>query len=210
MRGQVLSQLLGGLRPARALGGMEAADNIYLVGYRGSGKSTVGRLLAAGLGRPFLDADELFAARTGQTIAAFVRERGWDDFRRLESVILEDVSRRRQLVLATGGGVVLKAENRARLRDTGIVIWLQASLEETVKRLLADPVGPEQRPRLSRDRGPAVEIEQNLKEREPLYREVADTAIAVDHRTPEQVVAAIRKFLDSSIQVAGPEKEICS
>jgi len=171
-------------------------ENLYLVGYRGCGKSTVGRRLAAGLERPFFDADELFVARAGRTIAAFIRDCGWEEFRRLESEILAEFSRRPEIVFATGGGVVLNPDNRARLRSGGRVVWLKAGFDETVRRLLQDPLSPDQRPPLEAGLGPAEEIARGLREREPLYREVADLTVEVDRLSPAQIVAAIREFID--------------
>ncbi len=170
-----------------------AAEIISLVGYRGCGKTTVGRLLAVRLGWSFVDADEVLAARCGQTISAFIAARGWDEFRRLESEILAELTRSRRLVLATGGGVVLKAENRCLLKKSGPVVWLEAGLAETLNRLLADPVSADQRPPLRREHeyDPRAAIAGDLAEREPLYREVAEVKIVVDRRRPEEIVAEI-------------------
>ena len=172
------------------------AENIYLVGYRGSGKSTVGRQLAAGLDRPFFDADEVFSDKAGRTIAEFVEEHGWEEFRRRESAILKELSRRQQIVLATGGGIVLDPENRSLMRSSGLVVWLKAGFKETFDRLFRDAAGPAQRPPLENGLSPREEIDRGLKEREPLYREVADLTVAVDRRPPAEIVAEIRAFLD--------------
>ena len=172
--------------------------DIFLVGYRGSGKSTVGRLLAERLDCPFYDADLLFRERAGQEIAEFVELRGWDEFRRLESEILTRFvaagRAEKQRILATGGGIVLAAENRAWLRRSGVVIWLQAGVKETQKRLLADPLSPAQRPPLSK-LSPAREIVRDLAARAPLYRETAHYTIAVDGLDANVIVERIVAFL---------------
>ncbi len=179
---------------------MPATENLYLIGYRGSGKSSVGRLVAAGLQRPFLDADALLCARAGCSIAEFVAARGWAAFRRLESKILHEISGRSGLVFATGGGVILEPENRRRLAATGRVIWLEVGYAETVRRLAADADNAGQRPPLSAPAAadPCAGIARDLREREPLYREIADFRIVVDGLALDEIVARILRYLNLS------------
>lgn len=156
--------------------------NIYLIGPRASGKTTLGRRLAARLSRPFVDLDAVFLERHGETIATLVTREGWEAFRRAEAAILADVAARPGQVVATGGGAVLLPENRALL-TTGLVLYLQASPERLAERLLADCQAG-QRPKLTelelRD-----EIVATLKEREPLYLSLAGACLP--ERTPEDL-----------------------
>ncbi|MCK5540910.1 MAG: shikimate kinase, partial [Deltaproteobacteria bacterium] len=151
-------------------------NNINLVGYRGCGKTAVGRKLAEVLRRSFIDSDAVIIERAGLSIAEFVVEHGWERFRRLETEVLIDCCQKNGVVLATGGGVVLARENRSLLQKSGITLWLQASPETILGRLDNDPQSLALRPPLSSlDR--VDEILAGLKEREPLYRELADFII---------------------------------
>ncbi len=163
---------------------------IFLIGYRGSGKSRVGRELARVLERPFADADELFCERVGSSISEFVADSGWEEFRRIESEILAENANRPGLILATGGGVVLDPANREILRQSGLVIWLKISPAETRRRLSADPKSISQRPALT-GLDPVAEITAGIREREPLYRQCADIEVSVDHRSVNEIVAEI-------------------
>lgn len=143
---------------------------IYLTGMRGSGKTTVGRILAENLKAPFVDLDHLLCQDACQDIDAIVRTSGWATFRQLESQTLQKAAR--QLgshgVCATGGGIVLAAENRRLMRDSGAVVLLAPPIEVLHQRLLADPLAS-QRPPLS-----ASPLYEELLEvwskREALYR----------------------------------------
>lgn len=144
--------------------------NIYLVGPRACGKTTIGRKLAEALGRPFIDLDEEFTETTGRTIADVVESEGWEGFRELETSVLAAVSETPGNVVATGGGVVLKARNRELLQE-GVVVYLQADPERVVERLMAE-LNPEQRPPLT---GLSLEdeVRRTVAEREPYYMAVA-------------------------------------
>ena len=165
-------------------------NNINLVGYRGCGKSAVGRKLAEVLRRPFVDSDAVIVERVGLSIAEYVTESGWERFRLLESEVLGDCCQKDEVVLATGGGVVLVLENRFFLKKSGITIWLQASSETILERLNHDPQSPFLRPPLS-SLSQADEILTGIKEREPLYRELADYVIVVDRQSVEEIVQQI-------------------
>ena len=170
-------------------------NNINLVGYRGCGKTAVGRKLAEVLQRPFIDSDAVIIERAGLSIAEFVVERGWERFRRLETEVLIDCCQKNEVVLATGGGAVLARENRSFLQKSGITLWLQASPETILVRLDNDPQSSALRPSLSSlDR--ADEILAGLKEREVLYRELADFMIPVDRYGIDEIVSQIVKILE--------------
>ncbi len=116
---------------------------LVLIGYRGSGKSTVGKIIADRLGRPFVDTDLEIETRSGRSIAAMFAEEGELSFRAWEERTLAELAGEfPEAVLATGGGVVLYERNRRRLRDFGFVAWLQASPEELARRLGTDPRSP--------------------------------------------------------------------
>jgi shikimate kinase len=162
---------------------------IFLVGYRATGKSTVARLLAERLGWAWVDADEVLERRHGRTIRQIFAEEGEAGFRDKEAAIVEELCRGERLVVATGGGVVLRAENRQRLRAAGRVVWLTADAQTIWERLQRDPMTRERRPALTV--GGRAEVEELLRVREPHYRECAEVTVDTRGRSPEDIVAAI-------------------
>lgn len=151
-------------------------QNLLLIGYRGTGKSTVGKLLADRLGFPFVDADVLLEERAGATIRAIFAEEGEAGFRKRESAILREICQTDQQVIATGGGVILSEANRELIKKSGFVVWLSAEPDILAKRLNADPTTQERRPKLAQ--GGLDEIREVLERRIPLYRECADCEIS--------------------------------
>jgi shikimate kinase len=169
---------------------MTKRERLYLIGPRGSGKSTVGELLAGRLGWAFIDADEELEASAGISIADIFAAEGESGFREREVDLLGEMAKRERHVIACGGGVVLRPANRQLLRATGFCIWLTGDSKILCERLDCDPTTETRRPALTAL--PALaEIERLLREREPLYREVAHLAIATDGRSPADVVSAI-------------------
>ncbi len=147
---------------------------LFLVGMMGAGKTTVGRRLARRLERPFVDADRELEARLGVPIPTIFELEGEAGFRRREAAIIDELSLRAPIVLATGGGAVLDPANRARLRERGRVVYLRASVGDLWHRLRRDKVRP-----LLRAPDPRARIEELVRLRDPLYREVAlDKALA--------------------------------
>lgn len=166
---------------------------IILSGYRATGKSTIGRLLAERLDVGFIDMDEVLADRHGE-ISYLVKERGWDYFRTRERELLEELVGHREVVISTGGGAVVHQEIWRMLKETGLVVWLTADLNTICQRLDADAVSESQRPSLT---GSDIKVEaaKVLAEREPLYREGAH--LIIDSTRPvEEVVAEIESALD--------------
>jgi shikimate kinase len=161
---------------------------IVLVGYRGSGKSTVGRLVAQALGRPFIDADEALAAQLGEPIATYLPRAGEEAFRDAESRCLHGIlATSPDFVVATGGGVVLREANRTLIaRAAAVVAYLQAGAATLGDRLAADPGG---RPSLT-GAGVAQEVPRLLAIREPLYQAVATVTLDAE-RPPADVAAAL-------------------
>jgi shikimate kinase len=167
---------------------------VFLVGYRGTGKSTVARLLAQHLGWRWLDADDLIEQRAGRSIRQIFEAEGEAGFRRRESAVLEELCGLGRHVIATGGGVVLSAANRARLKAAGRVVWLTADVPTIRRRLEEDRATAERRPALTV--GGLAEIEELLRAREPLYRSVADFAVDTSGRAPEEIAGAIHQSLN--------------
>lgn len=163
---------------------------VTLIGYRGTGKSTVAALVAARLGCDWIDADTVLESRLGTTIAAVIRDRGEPAFRAAEAEILADLLGSFRGVLATGGGVVLRTENRTLLRESGRpLVWLTAPADVIRGRLAADPTTRDRRPALTAG-DPLAEVEAALAARLPLYMECAD--VAFDTGTEPPVVIADR------------------
>jgi shikimate kinase len=164
-------------------------SRIYLIGYRGTGKSTVGPLVAARLGWRFVDADDMLEKRAGQAIQDIFTAEGEAGFRDREEAILSELARLDNHVIATGGGAILRPANRERLRATGLVAWLTAPAPTIWQRLQADPTTASRRPALSQ--GGLTEIEELLRQREPLYRATAMYEFATQERSPEALADAI-------------------
>ncbi|MHB1426235.1 MAG: shikimate kinase [Gemmataceae bacterium] len=169
---------------------------LFLVGARGSGKSTVARLLAHELGWDWLDADAELEARYGQSIRAIFAAEGEAGFRDKESAVLAELCRLRRNIIATGGGVVLRESNRALLRASGRVVWLTADVETLWRRLQGDDSTVERRPALTI--GGRAEVEEIIRLREPLYRQCADLIVDTTGRVPKEIAAEIVRRMDRS------------
>jgi shikimate kinase len=164
---------------------------LALVGYRGTGKSTVGRILADRSNRTFLDADLTVEARAGRPASEIFALFGEPIFRDWEErALAELIEAFPTAIIAAGGGAVLREANRRRLRDFGSVIWLTAEPAELARRLESDPRGVAARPALTAH-GTIAEIARVLELRTPLYHEVADAVIDTGGKSPDQVAAAI-------------------
>ncbi|MBO4300380.1 MAG: shikimate kinase AroL [Desulfovibrio sp.] len=142
---------------------------LFLVGARAAGKTTVGRLLAARLGLPFVDTDAVLVEREARSVSDIVQQEGWSAFRQKEGDVLRQVIQSLSVggVIATGGGIVLARENRELLRSCGTVVYLRASAEELASRLASNALA-EQRPSLT-GRPLLEEVDDVLRERDPLY-----------------------------------------
>lgn len=163
----------------------------------GSGKTTVGRRLAARLGRRFVDADKELESRCGVPITTIFELEGEDGFRRREAALLDDLTRQGDIVLATGGGAVMLAENRERLHRRGFVVFLRAGAAELWQRLKRDRVRP-----LLRTENPRQRIADLLELREPLYREVAHLTVTSGRLPVDALVADIIERLPDDLPPA--------
>lgn len=168
---------------------------LALIGYRGTGKTSVARLVALELGWDWVDADVEVELRAGKSIAAIFADDGEGAFRDLESAVLEDLVRRDRTVLALGGGGILREENRERLKKAdGKVVWLQASPEILYQRIEADATTKTQRPNLTAGGGLA-EVQKLLALREPFYRQCAQLEISTEEKSPGEVASEIVAWL---------------
>jgi shikimate kinase len=166
---------------------------IFLIGPRGSGKTTVARLLAGRLGWGWVDADDVLEERCGRSVRAVFVAEGEAGFRDREAAVLADLCRLRRHVVATGGGVVLREANRALLRASGRVVYLSADVDTLWQRLQGDASTSERRPPLTG--GGWEEVAEVLRLREPLYRGCADLIVTTAGRPPDEVVAEVLRHL---------------
>jgi shikimate kinase len=168
--------------------------NIVLIGYRGTGKSTVGRLLAVRLGRTLVSLDEEIVRMAGCGIPEIVAAFGWPHFRDLEASVVEKFSSIDRLVIDTGGGVILRQSNVDRLRRNGFLIWLTAPPAVIIERIQ----GETQRPALTPGKTFLEEVRDVLAEREPLYRAAADAVVDTSGVAPEEICAGIVRMLEKN------------
>ena len=156
----------------------------------GSGKSTIGRLLSSELKLKFIDSDKVIEERAGANIPWIFDVEGEEGFRDREETIIGELTEEDGLVLATGGGVVIREANRQALRSRGFVIYLQTSVDQQVERTQRD----KNRPLLQTD-NPRAMLESLIKVREPLYKQTADLIMRTDRRHPRAVVSQLIKNL---------------
>jgi len=175
---------------------MSELNNIFLVGPMGSGKTTIGRQLAKSLDRAFVDSDHEISHRTGADIPWIFDIEGEAGFRARERAVIDDLTQRQGIVLATGGGAILAEENRLALSSRGLTVYLAASIEQLFKRTAKD----HNRPLLQTD-DPKARLEALMLTRDPLYREVADLVVDTDDRsiraTVQYVIDEITKLQSS-------------
>jgi shikimate kinase len=167
--------------------------NIALIGYRGTGKSTIGRHVAAHLRMEFIDADVLLVERAGKSIKAIFEMEGEAAFREREAGIIRELAGRTNLLIATGGGVVLRPENVEALRQRATVIWLQADAETLHARIIADPVTAASRPHLAG--GGLEEVRKLLAVREPLYASAAHVTLDVSSLSIDGAIKAVTELI---------------
>lgn len=169
----------------------QALDNIFLIGPMGAGKTTIGRQLARELKKEFIDSDQEIEDRTGANISWIFDVEGEAGFRQREKKIIEELTSRKGIVLATGGGAVLSPDNRKYLHSRGTVVYLMATIGQQVERTKNDS----RRPLIQN----VTDIKGKLKElmeiRDPLYREIADYVVMTNRRSPKSVSSDIVKQL---------------
>jgi shikimate kinase len=172
--------------------------NLYLIGYRCTGKSSVGRSLAERLSRSFVDTDALVVAKQRMSIKEIVNAHGWEGFRQMEHLIIKNICSSDGKIVATGGGIVLNDDNVILMKKSGKIIWLRARLESIKARMLQDKDSRAFRPALTlNDR--ISEIEETLDSREPLYQNAMDLFVDTDDhdiRTVTEIIVERLKILD--------------
>jgi shikimate kinase len=165
--------------------------NVVLVGYRGTGKSAVGAVLAQQLGLRVISLDAEIVRSAGKPIPEIVQQDGWPGFRDLEEQVVREAAARDGLVIDCGGGVIEREANFAVLRAAGPVFWLTASTATIVRRIQGD----DQRPSLTGQKSFTDEVAEVLQRRTPLYQRIAHHRVDTDSRTVEQVADEIRQLL---------------
>ena len=164
--------------------------NLFLIGPMGAGKSTIGKQLAKDLRLEFYDADQEVEARAGAEIDWIFDVEGEAGFRKREALVIDDLSQRQGIVLATGGGAILSIENRNRLAGRGTCVYLYTTVEQQIYRTGRD----KRRPLIKKD--PSSTLLSMMEYRDPLYREIADLIVITDGRTVRSVAQEVVAMLE--------------
>lgn len=165
--------------------------NLVLIGYRGTGKSTVGKVLARKLGRTVVSTDAEIVKRANLPVPEIVKQFGWDHFRDLESAVCRDFAARDQLIIDTGGGAILRPENVAVLQTNGMLVWLTATVDTITRRIGGDT----QRPSLTGTKSFTEEIRDVLTERTPKYQAAATHVVSTDGVSTAEVAERILRLM---------------
>ena len=168
---------------------MKSPGSLFLTGPMGAGKSTIGRQLSRQLKMPFHDSDREIEERTGVDIPLIFEFEGESGFRKRESVVIDELTRLPNIILATGGGAILDTENRQHLKQRGQVIYLHASVDQQLARTARDRNRP-----LLQTENPRQRLAELMHKREPLYREIADLVIDTDGKRVRDVVREIVEY----------------
>ncbi|PCI50911.1 MAG: shikimate kinase AroK [Moraxellaceae bacterium] len=173
---------------------MPLFNNIIFIGPMGAGKTTIGRALASQLKWEFVDSDQEIEARTGANVAWIFDVEGESGFRDREEAVIDELTQRDSIIIATGGGAVLRPVNRERLKARGTVIYLSATVEQILARTLNDRT----RPLLQTDDRVGV-LTTLLEKRDPLYREIADIIIPTGDGPPREIIAHVLEQIKSKL-----------
>lgn len=163
--------------------------NLVLIGYRGTGKSTVAKLLAELLGMDVASLDPEIVRHAGRSIPEIVAEHGWPHFRDVEAEVTKRFAAQDNLIIDAGGGVILRDDNVANLRRNGTLFWLRASVPTIVARI----EGGSERPALTAGKSFTEEVEDVLRDRTPKYTAAAHHQIETDGRAPATIAAEIAR-----------------
>jgi len=164
--------------------------NLFLIGYRCSGKTTVGKAIAETLDWDFVDADTMLTTACGKSIKEIINTDGWASFRRMECSTLKQFCAKERQVVATGGGVVLDAANIEAMKSSGQVVWLVATAATIHSRMRADKNTEHLRPALTQ-KGTLAEIDDLLAERRPDYERASDFFVRTDKMSIDEIVRKI-------------------
>ncbi len=181
--------------------------NLVLIGYRASGKTTIGRKVSLCLGRGFEDTDEVIETRANASIRDIVRTYGWGYFRAIEKDVIRELSGRDRLVISTGGGAVLDAENVRALRKNGLVFWLKGEPEILFKRMVEDPRSRTSRPSLTQ-KNLLDEFREVSRERETLYKDACHIEVDTSGLHIEEVAFRILSILRERRVMVGFGREL--
>jgi shikimate kinase len=173
--------------------------NIVLIGFRGTGKSTIGNLLAKRLERDFIDSDKCIESSTGKTIKSIFEENGEEGFRKIEADTIAELSKADNKVISAGGGSVLKEENVRNLKDNGFLVLLEATPEIIHNRIAQDKKTTQQRPSLT-DKKPLDEIKHLIEKREHAYKDAADYTINTSYVSCEDIVNEIITIVNKPLK----------
>ncbi len=173
--------------------------NIVLIGFRGTGKSTVGRLLAKRLERDFIDSDNQIESTTGKTIKSIFGNDGEDGFRKIEADVIAELSKGDNKVISAGGGAVLREKNVRNLKGNGFLVLLEATPEIIHSRIAHDEKTTRQRPSLT-DKKPLDEIKHLIAEREPAYKSAADFTVNTSYVSCEDIVNEIITIVNKTMK----------
>ncbi|MEK7449043.1 MAG: shikimate kinase [Planctomycetota bacterium] len=169
--------------------------NIVLIGFRGVGKTTVGKILARKLGMDFIDSDDYIEQKYGLAVSEFFRGRGESFFRLLESDAITELSKFDSRVISVGGGAILKYRNIKNLKRHGVILLLQADCDTVFRRLQADICTPRQRPPLTAQTDLYTEIKEVMEFRKPYYERAADYTIDTTSKNVDNVIAEILEIM---------------
>lgn len=172
---------------------MSKRENIFLIGLMGAGKTTIGKLLAKHLDKAFVDSDHELEARTGASIPLIFELEGESGFRDREEALLDELTQCSDVIVATGGGAVLRETTRTRLRERGLVVYLKADVRELLRRTRYDKNRP-----LLRTPDPKAKLEALFKERDPLYREIADIVFDSGHQSLPTLIRALEQQIQAA------------
>jgi shikimate kinase len=176
---------------------------VTLIGYRGTGKTSVAGPLAARLGFQSVDADAEIERRAGRTIREIFADEGEAGFRARERDVMAEHLAQDRLVIAAGGGAVLDPDTRARIRAAGPAVWLRATIATIERQVAADATTRDRRPNLT-TAGGRREIEEVLALREPIYRQCATITVDIDGRPIAEIVEEILSGLGGTREASGP------
>jgi shikimate kinase len=174
-------------------------NNLFLIGYRCTGKTSAGKTLAAKLGLTFVDSDRVITTEIGCSIAEFIAANGWAAFRETERKVMARLSEMDRQVVAAGGGTVIVTENVVRMRSSGKVIWLRASPDAIRQRMQADAGSAANRPPLT-GQGSLEEIAAVLDERKHLYADAAHQSIDTDDLNTDEVVEKLIEIIEGDFK----------
>ena len=172
--------------------------NLFLIGYRCTGKTTIGKSIAIIIDWSFVDSDILVIKECGKSIKDIIDTEGWEAFRRMERSTLKQICTKDRQVVATGGGVVLDADNIKAMKTSGMIIWLGATAETIQKRMLQDKNTGNFRPALT-DKGRMEEIENMLLKRNPYYESAGDFSIHTDDVPVNEITEIIIQRIKDTI-----------